>query len=180
MESEPINNRALSRVEVLADDEPGYEPETEISQLLLDCTRQAAELTLKVEHKSGPSAVTVLLSNDRRLRELNLQFNHEDSVTDVLSFNDIDGWHNGDPPTQIVEEQRFLAPGEEPGLGEIVISVDQTARQAAEQSVLLERELSMLTVHGVLHLLGYDHADSEEERVMFGKTDALLAQLFRP
>ena len=159
-------------VEVLADDEVELADLDQLTKLV----KLAASAALDAEHTAGPDAVTVLLSDDNRLRELNLQFNSEDSVTDVLSFNDVDGWHNGTPPPEL--DDGFIAPGEKPRLGEIVISVEQTRRQAEERSVPFDRELAMLTVHGVLHLLGYDHADPEEERVMFGKTDAVLAGIF--
>jgi probable rRNA maturation factor len=164
----------LSRVEVLAGEGIGIED----SSPLIELVRSTAEAALNAEHSAGPDAVTVLLSDDRRLRSLNLTFNGEDSVTDVLSFNDAEGWHNGVPPEPGEWEAGFPAGGEEARLGEIVISVEQTARQAAERSMPLERELAMLTVHGVLHLLGYDHADPEEERGMSGKTDAIVAKLF--
>ena len=144
---------------------------------LIELVRRAAEAALDAEHSTGPDAVTVLLADDRRLRELNRQFNGEDSVTDVLSFNESEGWRNGTPP-EVPDEQEFFAPGEEPGLGEIVISLEQTARQAEERSIPFEREVATLTVHGVLHLLGYDHAEPDEERVMFGKAAAVLARLF--
>ena len=168
-----MSDHSVSRdIEVIADDDFEITDLEKLSELV----ERAASAALDAEHTSGPDAVTVLLSDDNRLRELNLQFNGEDSVTDVLSFNDVDGWHNGTPPAEL--DDGFIAPGEKPRLGEIVISVEQTRRQAKERSVPFDRELAMLTIHGVLHLLGYDHADPEEERVMFGKTDAVLAGIF--
>lgn len=163
-----------ARVQVFVDAVPGFSE----AEPLIELVCCAAEAALDAEHTTGPDAVTVLLADDRRLRELNRQFNDEDSVTDVLSFNDVDGWHNGAPPAVLEGDEEFLAPGEEPSLGEIVISLEKTARQSKERSIPFERELAMLAVHGVLHLLGYDHADPAEERVMFGKTDAVLALLF--
>jgi probable rRNA maturation factor len=172
--TDPQNDgTARSQVEVLIDEIPGLE----VADHLVELVKLAAETALDAEHSTGPDAVTVLISNDTRLKELNLEFNGEDAVTDVLSFNDVEGWHNGVPPERLERDLEFLAPGEIARLGEIVISLEQTARQAANRSIPLERELAMLTIHGVLHLLGYDHADAEEERVMFGKTDAVLAVL---
>lgn len=169
----PNNGAARSRVEVLVDEISGLE----VADALVKLTKLAAEAALDAEHSTGPDFVTVLISDDNRLKELNLEFNGEDAVTDVLSFNDVEGWHNGVPPVRLERDIEFLAPGEMARLGEIVISLEQTAKQAASRSIPLERELAMLTIHGVLHLLGYDHADTEEERVMFGKTDAVLAAL---
>lgn len=160
-----------NRVEVLTDSVAGFDD----LDTYVELVRSAAEAALVAEHSAGPDAVTVLLSDDQKLQELNRQFNDEDSVTDVLSFNDVEGWDNGTPPP---ESDEFVMPGEESRLGEIVISVEQAKRQAEERSVPFERELSMLTIHGLLHLLGYNHADPDEERVMFGKTDAVLERVF--
>jgi probable rRNA maturation factor len=164
------------RVEVLADEDAGVEDNEALAELIC----RAAKAALDAEHTAGPDTVTIMLSTDARLRELNLEFNGEDSVTDVLSFNETEGWHNGVPPAELGEDgdAHFLSPGEEPRLGDIAISVEQTARQAAERGIPFEREIAMLAIHGVLHLLGYDHADPEEEKVMFGKTDRVLAGLF--
>ena len=63
-------------------------------------------------------------------------------------------------------------------LGDIVISLPQIERQAAGNGKSTERELAMITIHGVFHLLGYDHAEPEEEKIMFGKTDVVLAGIF--
>ena len=63
-------------------------------------------------------------------------------------------------------------------LGDIAICLPQVARQAAENGNTIDNELAMLTIHGVLHLLGYDHASLEEETVMFGKTKIILSKVF--
>ena len=161
------------RVEVAADEEAS--PELSLDPEILELVANAAEAALDAEHTAGPDSVFVMLSNSERLHELNLRFNGEDAVTDVLSFNDVEGWHNGVPPE--AAEDEFAVTGDSVGLGEIVISVEQTLKQANERSIPFERELAMLTIHGVLHLLGYDHADPEEERVMFGKTDDILVRV---
>ncbi len=166
---------SICRVEVVLDAITGFD-DPEFLKSLVAIVDSAAESTLNAEHVAGPDNVTVLLSDDRKLRDLNRQFNDEDSVTDVLSFNDVEGWHNGTPPPNLSSSE-FDAPGETPRLGEIAISLEQTKRQAAERSVPFERELAMLVIHGVLHLLGYDHAEPEDERVMFSKTDAVLERI---
>ncbi len=160
------------RVEVILD------AGIDASDAVLSLVMRSAVFALDAEHTAGPDAVTVLLSDDKTLRDLNRRFNGEDTVTDVLSFNDVEGWHNGVPPPDI-NDAPFLAPGEQQRLGEIVISLEQTKRQADERSIKFERELALLTIHGVLHLLGYDHAEPDEERIMFSKTDAVLERVFR-
>ena len=102
-------------------------------------------------------AMTLSLTDDRELRALNQKYAGEDHATDVLSF-----------------EQ------EAPLLGDVVISVETAARQAKAQKHSLLAELFHLAVHGMVHLLGYDHATKAEERVMFGYEAKLRARATRP
>ncbi len=182
------------RVEVVFDLE-------ELSESTIRLVISAAVAALDAEHDGGPDRLTVMITGDERIRELNRVFKGEDEVTDVLSFNEAgdsvtgpgnagDAGNAGDesgesgeawPEPQITEENRGFdgADGIELGrLGDIAISLPQVDRQAVENGKSPERELAMLTVHGVLHLLGYDHAGPDEEKIMFGKTDAVLVGLF--
>ena len=100
--------------------------------------------------------LSVLLTDDDGIQALNRQWRGVDTPTDVLSFafGEVEG------------------PGEDV-LGDIVISLPTAARQAAEHGHGVEDELWVLLVHGLLHLLGYDHQDDEEEREMVAKTREL-------
>ena len=113
--------------------------------------------------------VTVLLTGDARLKELNRDFAGEDHVTDVLSFGAKTDLEFPNPEGDDIHRIR---------LGDIAISVPQTKRQAIDKGVTFERELAMLAIHGAMHLLGYDHAQPDDERVMFGKTDDALDEVF--
>lgn len=93
-------------------------------------------------------SVAVSLVSDRRIRQYNRDFRGQDRPTDVLSF-----------PTGADME----APPGERHLGDIVISVDAAARQAREARHALDRELKILSLHGFLHLLGYDHEVDDGE-----------------
>ena len=94
----------------------------------------------------------------------------------MLSFNvNEGGGANSDEWTDFPEPAGQVESGR---LGDIAISLPQVARQAAENGKSVKRELAMLTIHGVLHLLGYAHAELAEEKVMFGKTDVVLAKIF--
>jgi probable rRNA maturation factor len=155
-----------NRVEVFADE--GFENRAPEGLVQL-----AAQAALAAEHRAGPDRVTVLISGDDRLRSLNKEFLGEDEVTDVLSFNESPGWRNGTPPA---DSDAFAA--REDMLGEIVVSLPQAIKQAVAARHSLERELATLTVHGVLHLLGYDHAGPDEERTMFSKADRVIENLF--
>ena len=93
-----------------------------------------------VGHAGAEVAVTV--SNDRRLRDLNRTYRGKDRPTDVLSF----AYDDDDGP-----------------LGDVVISVDRAVAQAAERGHDLQRELELLTLHGTLHVCGYDHETDSGE-----------------
>jgi probable rRNA maturation factor len=108
-----------------------------------------------------PSDVTIALVDDDEMRELNRRHAHADMKTDVLSFE------SGaiDPETA-----RLV-------LGDIAICLPVAREQADEAGHSLEDELALLTVHGVLHLLGYDHADAEGRRQMWDRQAAVLHEL---
>ena len=130
------------------------------TQLVVD----AIVCILTMEQVASPASVNVMLTGDGTLRRLNRRFAGDDHATDVLAFP---GSHRD---LQDMQDADFL--------GDIAVSVPRVARQALDHGVSAERELAMLAIHGTLHLLGYDHATPDEERVMFGKTDVALAQLF--
>ena len=111
--------------------------------------------------------VCLTLSDDAELHALNLAYAGEDHATDVLSFAQRDPHAAARPP---------LPPGVPEPLGDIIISVQIAERQAAAQGHDLLHELVHLSVHGLCHLLGYDHATPAEERVMFGYEALLRAQ----
>ncbi len=104
-----------------------------INRELLEQAAQAIAQTLGTE----PGTLSLVLVDDRRISELNCQFLGRCGSTDVIAFP--------------AEEEEELA-------GEVIISVETAIRQAQEQGHSLARELCILTIHGVLHLLGYDDA----------------------
>ena len=118
---------------------------------------RAAEATLESENKDGD--LTILIDTPERIQTLNRDFRHVDRVTDVLTFPAWEG------------EISLSADGY---LGDIMICYDRAKAQAEEYGHSLLRELSFLAVHGVLHLLGYDHLTQEDERVMREKQTAIL------
>jgi probable rRNA maturation factor len=119
-----------------------------------------------LQHAERPGEVTVVITDDEGIRELNRDFMGEDEATDVLSF-----------PAQEDGGPFIAAPGSDDYLGDVVISYTRAAAQALEQEHPLERELDLLAVHGVLHLLGYDHAEPEEKAEMWAQQDEILAGL---
>lgn len=127
--------------------------------------RDVVRLVLSKEGVAQGGRVEVLLAGDETMRRLNADFRSEDSITDVLSFPGAGG--DDDFP----DDSNAL------DVGQIVLSLPQTERQAREAGLTLRDEAAHLLVHGVLHLLGYDHARPEEEITMQAREDALLLTL---
>lgn len=117
----------------------------------------AAAEALRSEGRAGD--LTILIDTPERIRSLNRDFRHVDAVTDVLTFPAWEG------------EISLCADGY---LGDIMICYERAEEQAIAYGHSLNRELSFLAVHGVLHLLGYDHMTEADERVMREKQTAIL------
>jgi probable rRNA maturation factor len=120
--------------------------------------------TLASEDVSAPATVGVAITDSDTVRELNRRYRGEDAPTDVLSFS-LDG---GDEFSA-----GAVADAE---LGEVVIAFPVAKRQAREAGHSIDAELAHLLVHGVLHLLGYDHQKPREAKVMRAREDALLGR----
>lgn len=110
--------------------------------------------------------VSVVLCDDHYIHELNLQYRGKDCSTDVLSFALNEG-----------EEFEITDGPPEKLLGDIIISLDTAVRQAEEYGHSVERELAYLAVHGMLHLLGYDHEETTEREEMRGEEEYVLGLL---
>jgi len=117
----------------------------------------------------GPTELGVVIADDATVRELNRRFLGIDEPTDVLSFGL--GAQGG--------RLFALPPGEAASLGEVIISCPTAVRQAEEQGHSVQAEVAHLLVHGILHLLGYDHQGAEDERLMRRREEALLAAVQR-
>lgn len=120
--------------------------------------KKAVNRALDAENIDAPCIVSVLLTDDEGIREMNRQFRDTDRSTDVLSFP-LNELQPGDFDADICET--------DPGtgsvmLGDILINIPQCAVQGEEFGHGFDRELTYLTVHSVLHLLGYDHTDEGE------------------
>jgi probable rRNA maturation factor len=125
-------------------------PATEINSLL---TFALLELALNPECE-----VNVSFVDDDYMTELHIKWMDEPGTTDVLSF-----------PMDMPE-----SPGEAVTLGDIVISPVVAAEQAKAQGHSIEHEIYILAVHGLLHIIGYDHADKAEEKVMFDLQEKIV------
>ena len=133
----------------------GREPENlDVPQETLDAVRRAV-LTVGELYGVMDAEVSVTLTNDAHIHALNRDYRGVDRPTDVLSF----------ALTESEEPEIFDAPGGVV-LGDLVISLERAAAQAETYGHSFLRELSFLTVHGMLHLLGYDHIEEEERLEM--------------
>lgn len=103
---------------------------------------------------------SIIIVDNKRIHKINKEYRGIDRPTDVISFalEDSEG----------VELENYRI------LGDIYISIDKVKEQAKEYGHSEKRELAFLTVHGFLHLLGYDHMEKEEEKIMFGKQEEIL------
>ena len=126
-----------------------------------------AARTLHVEGVAGPLELGVWITDEAELHALNRTYRGVDSPTDVLSFGD-----EQDEPVAFVS-----APETTRHLGDIAISFPHVARQAAEYGHSRQRELAYLLVHGLLHLLGYDHEDPDDAATMRRHEEAVLGEL---
>ena len=123
---------------------------------------RAALYTLEtVAPEKIDSHITIVLTDDRQLHELNREYLDVDAPTDVLSF----------PASELDPETGSVY------LGDILISIPRAAEQAQAAGHPLEAETQLLVVHGTLHLLGYDHASDEEKNVMWNEQAKVLERL---
>ncbi len=124
----------------------------------------------------GTSELTVVIADDDRVRELNRCYRGVDSTTDVLAFGgSAEGAELG--ADWEVRHPFVEAPGAIAYLGDVVISYPRVLAQAEEQGHSPDRELALLVIHGVLHLLGYNHTTPEEEAIMWAQQEAILRRL---
>ena len=129
--------------------------------------KNAIAETLKSEEFTDNCEASVTIVTEERIRELNKEYRQKDAVTDVLSF------------PMYTRDELLAEPGDvRIPIGDIVICLQRAKEQAEAYGHSLEREIAFLTVHSVLHLLGYDHEISPEaEKEMFLRQEEILATM---
>lgn len=138
-----------------------------ITEKEIEIVKKSIFETLNYESFSGVAEVNITFTDNEQIKVLNNNFRSVNKETDVLSFP---LGENG------VYDINYSNGAKQ--LGDIVISVEKAINQSVEYGHSFERELSFLTVHSTLHLLGYDHVNSkEEENLMFGKQDEIMKVL---
>ncbi|KJS80381.1 MAG: hypothetical protein JM58_18795 [Peptococcaceae bacterium BICA1-8] len=125
-----------------------------------------AEKCLVLEDVDPRAEISLVFRDDDGIQELNKEYRGKDMSTDVLSFALLE---TGEDELTIIDGEEELL------LGDIIISLETAWRQAQEYGHSLEREIAYLMVHGLLHLLGYDHMTDEDQVVMRRREEELLA-----
>ena len=150
------------------------ETEVEVSQTVTDRIETVIRTALEEQGVELPCEISVLLTNDEGIHQINLDMRGVDRPTDVLSFPMFE-LEPGVPP----EGEDYLDPESELcPLGDMCISLERAETQAAEFGHSVEREICYLTVHSVLHLLGYDHLDEGPMKAqMREREEAILEKL---
>lgn len=129
-----------------------------------DRLRRVAEVALRLENTAGQ--LTVVITDDVGIQELNRDFLGIDAPTDVLSFSAL----GATGPFVVAPEAGNY-------LGDVIVSFPQASAQAQELGHPVEQELDLLVAHGILHLLGYDHATDEEQAAMWSRQEEVLRTL---
>ena len=150
------------------------ETEVEVSQAVTDRIETVIRTALEEQGVELPCEISVLLTDDEGIHQINLDMRGVDRPTDVLSFPMFE-LEPGVPP----EGEDYLDPASELcPLGDMCISLERAAAQAEEFGHSVERELCYLTVHSVLHLLGYDHLDEGPMKAqMRAREEAIAATI---
>ncbi len=122
--------------------------------------------TLDVLDIKDEMDLSLIIVGKTKIRNINRDYRNIDRVTDVISFANIDS-----------DDYDYLVEEGEVNLGDIFINVDCVKSQAKKYEHSIKREFMFLFVHGMLHLLGYDHMEKEDEKIMFSLQDKIIGEL---
>ena len=122
--------------------------------------KNIAEIAISILEIQNDIEMGILITDDTRIKELNRIYRNINSPTDVLSFH-----MNSDEDQELSSE--FISPPDQLNhIGEIIISYETAIRQANENKIPIKSELSFLLVHGILHLMNYDHIKDDDREIM--------------
>lgn len=133
---------------------------TDIEVLFIGKLKEIVRFTLKKENCEN-GMLNIIFVNNEEIHAINKKYRGINRVTDVISF-------------ALEDDNTLINPSDMRILGDIYVSLEKALEQAKEYEHSFERELSFLVVHGVYHLLGYDHMDKTEEKIMFAKQEEVL------
>ena len=151
----------------------------EVTEELVKELEHTIEFALKEEEVNIPFEISLLFVDNDEIREINNETRNIDKETDVLSFPMLDY-----PKDKVLKDvyknyefDETYMDGEELVLGDIVLSLEKALEQSKEYNHSFKREASYLVVHSVLHLLGYDHMEEDEKKVMRKREEEILGEL---
>lgn len=127
----------------------------------LEILPKLLEFALKKENVDNVEFNVIIVDNEK-IRQINKEYRNKNQVTDVISF--------------ALEDFKDIVYEDYRVLGDIYISLDKAKEQALDYGHSFKREICFLTIHGLLHLLGYDHMVLEEEKIMFEKQEGILEE----
>ncbi|MFQ8920423.1 MAG: rRNA maturation RNase YbeY [Clostridium paraputrificum] len=151
----------------------------EVTKELVKELEHTIEFALKEEEVNIPFEISLLFVDNDEIREINNETRNIDKETDVLSFPMLD-YPKDKAFKDVYKNYEFdetYMDGEELVLGDIVLSLEKALEQSKEYNHSFKREASYLVVHSVLHLLGYDHMEEDEKKVMRKREEEILGQL---
>ncbi|WP_312506836.1 rRNA maturation RNase YbeY [Lysinibacillus sp.] len=137
----------------------------EVSVQHTELVEKLLQHAASIENIEPETEVSVTFVTNQAIQDINREYRGKDQPTDVISFA-LEELGEGEIEVTFEGMPRIL--------GDIIISTDRAKEQAEEYNHSFERELGFLAVHGFLHLLGYDHMEPEDEKVMFAKQDDIL------
>ena len=151
-----------------------YDETERVKQQHLDLIEKLIQATAEELALDQNFEVSITIVDNNRIQEINRDYRSIDRPTDVISF----AIEDDDEEFELFFEDAFEEMNDELPrlLGDIFISIDRTEEQAIDYGHSFERELGFLTVHGFLHLNGYDHQTEEEERAMFSLQEKILEE----
>ncbi|MBP1889535.1 putative rRNA maturation factor [Clostridium moniliforme] len=151
----------------------------EVSKEFIENLEKVIEFALKEEEVLIPSEISMIFVDNEEIREINNETRGIDRATDVLSFPMLD-YEDKKVFKELYKDKDFditFMDGEELVLGDIVLSLERALEQSKEYNHSFEREASYLVVHSVLHLLGYDHMEELDKKIMRKREEDILSKL---
>lgn len=146
-------------MELLLDNRTDFD----FNEKFVDIVTKCILKTLEIENFTKNVEVSFSIVYNSEIKEINALYRNIDKETDVLSFPLMEF------PLSTPLNENLITP-----IGDIIISIEKANAQAEEYGHTIEREIAFLTVHSMLHLLGYDHMEEDEEKIMFKKQDEIL------
>lgn len=164
--SESVHGTEMITIDILIESPLWGDPDQEENEAYQTLARACTDAVWKrLDLQDNDTELSLVLTDDASIKVINAQWRNKDKATNVLSFPAFD-----------------IAPGDEPGpmLGDIIIAHETVSREAAEEHKSFDQHLHHMIVHGLLHLLGYDHEDDEEAEEMEGLEREILHALAIP